>query len=84
MNSERINRAIANADLSAFDFDPALETEIVAYVQANAEYMHEVTADMVTKVAELAFLCPEEREWVRAADMVVLTHQGRIRKLLNQ
>ena len=83
MNSERINRAIADADLSVYDFDPSLEIEIIAYVQANAEYMHEVTPSMVTKVAELALLCPE-REWVRAADMVVLSYQGRMKKLLNE
>lgn len=74
-----VNDAIAEVNFAEFGFTDEIEHQVVKYIKDNAEYMHEVSPDMVTKVAELALLCPDD--WEMAADMVVLTLNGRMRKI---
>lgn len=80
-NNEQVFRAITEASLGDDGFDQEVEHKVAHYVYSNAGYMHEVTASMVTKVAELAVLCPDD--WEQAADMVVLSYKGRMQKFLS-
>lgn len=80
--SDQVYLAIADADLRCYGFEESVVKRVINYVCDNAEYMHEVTPSMVTKVAELVFLCDDD-EWEIAADMVVLSHKGRIEKFMS-
>jgi hypothetical protein len=81
MNSQRINRAIEAVNFGEYDFDDETKTEIILYVRDNADGMHEVTPNIITKIADLALLCPDD--WKQTADFVVLTWQARIRKIIS-
>ena len=76
----RVKQVVAAGMLKDRNLGDKLEDAVVNYVYDNVDYLHELSLRTVLKVADLAAIDPEG--WEDTADFTVLSHKGRIQKMI--
>ena len=78
----RVKQVVAAGMLDDRDLSTKLKDAVVNYVYDNVDYLNELSLRTVLKVADLAAIDPDG--WDEAADFTVLSHKGRIQKMIAQ
>lgn len=76
----RVKQVVGEGMLDDRDLGKVLEDKVVNYVYDNVEYLHELSLRTVLKVADLAAI--DQDTWEETADFTVLSHTGRMQKLI--
>ena len=77
----RVKQVVGEGMLDSRDLGKKLENEVVNYVYDNVDYLTELSLRTVLKVADLAAI--DKDDWEDTADYTVLSHKGRIQKLID-
>jgi transcription elongation factor len=76
----RVKQVVGEGMLDSRNLGKALEDKVVNYVYDNVDYLQELSLRTVLKVADLAAI--DTKTWEETADFTVLSHKGRMRKLI--
>ena len=76
----RIKQIVRDGMLAPYNFSTQEETDILAFIADNAEYMREVSLRMVKKLADLVKM---DGNWVPVAEATLLTREAKFKRLYN-
>jgi len=76
----RVKQVVGEGMLDDRNLGKKLEDEVVNWVYDNVEYLTELSLRTVLKVADLAMV--DEETWEEVAEYTILSHVGRIQKLI--
>jgi hypothetical protein len=79
----RVRQVIDAGMLDSHDLNDREKDEIVEYVFDNINYLNEFSLRTVLKVADLAMIERNPKDWMETADYTVLSHKGRIQKTID-
>ncbi len=75
----RIKQIVRDGMLKPYGFTKKQDQEIVDFVQANAEYLREISLRMVKKIAD--FVKSDPKEWYELAEATCLTRDAKFKRL---
>lgn len=80
----RVRQVVDAGMLDDHNLSQETKDTVVEYVFDNIEYLTEFSLRTVLKVAELAAIHSETHRWMEMADMTVLSHKGRILRMIQE
>jgi hypothetical protein len=78
----RIKQIVRDGMLTPYEFTSEQETDVLAFVMDNAEYMREVSLRAVKKVAD--FVKTDPVEWREMAEATILVREAKFKRLLDK
>lgn len=76
----RVKQVVGAGMLDEHNLSDEVKDAVVNYVYDNVDYLHELSLRTVLKVADLAKI--DANGWEETADYTVLSHKGRIQKMI--
>jgi len=78
----RIKQVVMDGMLESYDFTPQQESDIVAFVIDNSEYLRECSLRMVKKIAD--WVKADPNEWYATAEATCLTKEAYFKRMLER